>query len=125
MTLDEWRFSARLAWQDRFIKWTALGCLFMLCAMTGFILWKLIPEVLQSHVVTLHYTVYLGVDDVRSWQWIFVLPAGLMGILAANTLCTLGLYRHDTLAAKTLSALSVAMTILWTVVSFFLVMVNL
>ncbi|MFZ2804434.1 MAG: hypothetical protein WA001_04375 [Patescibacteria group bacterium] len=125
MRLAEWRFSAKLAWKNRFIKWVTIATVLVFVGMTAFILWRLIPTGLQTSVLTMHYTIYLGIDDVRQWQWIFAVPGLMLTVILINFLFALGIFRHDVLAAKMLVAFSAALTVTWCVGAFFLVLVNL
>jgi len=94
-------------------------------AMTGVILSRLIPVGLRSGVLTLHYNVYLGIDEVRPWPWVFFSPAIMLGILLLNDVFALGLFRQDELAARTLFVITSALVLLWGVASFFTAAVNL
>lgn len=125
MTWSEWRFSAKLAWQDPFIRWMTVLSLLIFVATSFFVLWKLIPEGLRSGVLTMHYTIYLGIDDVRPWPWIFVVPGGLAAVLLVNSILSFGLFRSDALAARALTGLATAVLIIGAVSSFFLVLINL
>jgi hypothetical protein len=125
MRWAEWRFSARLAWQDPFIRWTTIVTALFIVGMGAFILWRLIPEGVRASVLTLHYNVYLGIDEVRPWQWIFVLPGGMAAILVVNTVFSFGFYRNHALAARAVCALAAMMALLWGIGSFFLILVNL
>jgi hypothetical protein len=125
MRFDEWRFSAKLALQDRFVRWTTIGTAFFYFGMTGFVLWKLIPIGFQSGVLTFHYNIYLGIDDVRPWLWIF-LPIGIMlCIFLVDMAFSFGIYRQDELGARALSGLAAAVCIVWAIGLFFLTRVNL
>lgn len=124
MRWDEWRFSAKLALQDRFVKWTTLGTAIFCCAITIFVLWKLIPVGLRSGVLTFHYTIYLGIDDVRAWPWIFVPLGTMFGVLLLNFLFALGVFRRDKLASRALIGLAAAIAIIWGVGMIFLRLVN-
>jgi len=125
MRWAEWRFSAKLGWQNRFIRWLTIVNALVIVFMSVFVLWRLIPEGLRASVLTMHYNVYLGIDDVRDWRWIFLLPGAMLVVFAGNLLFALGIYRHHALAAKVLVAFSSALTVLWCVGSFFIVLVNL
>ncbi len=125
MRWDEWRFSATLAWRDLFVRYGTGFAALAAGASSGYMLWRLIPEGLRSGVLALHYTMYLGIDDVRPWPWVFALPAMVLGVLTVNAAVAAGMYRGDTLAARTLTALSCAIAIVWCVGSFFLVRINL
>ncbi len=125
MRWSDWRFSARLAWQNRTARWTMICTVLFYIAMTGVILSRLIPVGLRSGVLTLHYNVYLGIDEVRPWPWVFFSPAIMLGILLLNDVFALGLFRQDELAARTLFVITSALVLLWGVASFFTAAVNL
>ncbi|MFA5185555.1 MAG: hypothetical protein WC551_03650 [Patescibacteria group bacterium] len=124
MRLDDWRFSAKRAWQSQFIRWTTIVTGVVIVASSAFFLWRLIPEGLRSGILVLHYNIYLGIDNVQPWQWILALPAGMMAIYLVNIFVALGLYRPDELAAKTLVGFTAALTILWCTGCFFLILIN-
>jgi len=125
MQWDDWRFSAKRAWQNSFIRWTVIATALVIVAGTFFILWRLIPEGLRSGVLVMHYNIYLGIDYVRPWQWIILIPAVMILTFLINTFLALWLYRPDELASKTLVAVTAVLTVLWCIGSFFLVLVNL
>ncbi|MFH1620930.1 MAG: hypothetical protein ABIB04_02495 [Patescibacteria group bacterium] len=124
MTLEEWRFSAKFAWQDRFIKWSLMANIAIIVGISSYILWRLIPEGIRSGVLTLHYTIYLGIDEVRPWPWITLLPVIMLTVWLANFLVSLGVYRKDKLAAKTLVSVFTFTNIIWVICLFFIVIVN-
>ncbi len=125
MRWDQWRFSARLAWQDRWVRWTMICTVLFYIVMTAFVLSRLIPPGLRSGVLTLHYNVYLGIDEVRSWPWVLLSPGIMLAVILANLTLAFGIFRHDELAARTLLAVTVAVALLWGVGSFFMTAVNL
>jgi hypothetical protein len=125
MTFAEWRFSAQLAWQDSFIRWTTVVSLLAVFSASGFALMKLIPEGTRSGVLTMHYTIYLGIDDVRPWPWVFAIPGAFVTMLLANTGLSFGLFRTDVIAARALTGLAAAISIIAGVSVFFLVLINL
>ena len=125
MRWDEWRFSAKLAWQDLFLRWTIIGSILFFAGMTTFVLWKLVPIGLRSGVLTFHYNIYLGIDDVRAWKWIFYPLGGMLAVIVVNSSVALGIYRKNTLGARALLGLVISMCALWGVGIFFLTLVNL
>jgi hypothetical protein len=125
MTWDEWRFSARLAWQDPFIRWVTVVTTILGVGMTAFFLSKLIPEGMRAGVLTLHYNVYLGIDEVGPWKWILLFPGMLFAVLVVNTVFSFGCFRNHAIAARTATALAASMAILWGIGCFFLMLVNL
>lgn len=124
MTLAEWRFSAKMAWQDPFIRWVGVFSALATFGSSGFMLWKLIPEGVRSGVLTMHYTIYLGIDDVRYWPWVFVIPGGLCAVLLGNGVIACGLYRTDKVASRALMGLAAAIILIGSVSSFFLILIN-
>lgn len=124
MQWSDWRFSAKRAWQNRYIRWVALGNGLVIIAGTSFFLWRLIPIGMRNGMLVLHYNVYLGIDNVQPWPWIFAVPGTMLLIYLVNTLTALGLFRPDELAAKTLIAASGVLTIIWIVGSYFIMRVN-
>lgn len=125
MTWDEWRFSARLAWQDPFIRWMTIITALFSVGMSAFFLWKLIPAGMRASVLTLHYNVYLGIDEVGPWRWIFIVPSMMFGVLMVNTVFAFGSFRNHPTAARAATVLTALMAVLWGVGSFFLMFVNL
>ncbi len=125
MKLDAWRFSAKLAWQDQFVRWASVVPAAILLLWSAYFLWRLIPEGLRSGVLVMHYNIYLGIDDVRPWPWIFLLPGSMIAVFVTNAILAGGIYRQHVLAARTLVAVSGVLVGLWLVSSFFLIHVNL
>lgn len=124
MRWEEWKFSAQLSAQDRFIRWTVLTMAILMIGMSVFFLWRLLPEGWRSGVITYHYNVYLGIDDVRSWPWLFFWPGIAVGMAMTDLVFALGLYRRNALASRTILGVGLVATILWAVGSFFLILVN-
>jgi hypothetical protein len=124
MRWGEWKFSAQRAVQDPWIRWTTVIAVVLLVAASVFYLARVIPAGWQSGLTTLHYNVYLGIDDVRAWQWAFSIPALALAVLAVDTLVALGLFRQDPIASRTLTATGLAAIIIWSVAVLFLVLVN-
>lgn len=124
MTWAEWRFSARLAAQDPFVRWTSIATAAVFVLMSAFFMIRLLPNSWRVGVVTLHYNVYLGIDDVRSWPWLITIPAWAFALLAFDGLVAFGVHRKDKLASRTLVAIGAASTVLWAIGLFFLIVVN-
>jgi hypothetical protein len=124
MRWEEWRFSARLAWQDRFVRWTSVASVAIVVAMSVFLLVRLIPEGLRTGVLSLHYTIYLGIDDVGPWPWIFLVPAGMIILLLVDGAILYGIFRRHALAARAFAGLALVTSIVWALTSFFLIAVN-
>lgn len=120
----DWRFSARLAWQDFWFRLICLVALVLFILTTAFILFRLLPLGWRSGVIITHYNIYLGIDDVRSWPWIFFSPVLALVLAKIDVLVALGMYRRDRLASLSLLIVMLVSILLWATASFFLVLVN-
>ncbi len=120
----DWKFSTRLAAQDSFVRWPILAAMLIVVGMSSFFLWRLLPEGWQSGVITLHYNVYLGIDDVRSWPWMFAIPASAIGLLLLDMAMVVALHRHNPLASRMISMVCFVSAVLWALGSFFLILIN-
>ncbi|MCC7357247.1 hypothetical protein IT408_01955 [Candidatus Uhrbacteria bacterium] len=125
MTLEAWKFSAKLAWQDRYLRIVGISTLLVFLGWTSFFAWRLIPEGIRSGVLVMHYNIYLGIDDVRPWPWVFVSPFAYVGLYLLDLVIAAGIYRSDTIAARTIVTIGTVTGILWGISSFFLILVNL
>jgi hypothetical protein len=124
MTLDEWRFSTRLAWENPFLRWVSLGTAFFLLAVTTYAAIRLVGASLPSGYVVTHYTVYLGIDQVVPAYWLFAYLGVPIFVVSATILCGFGLYRHDSLAGSALVALALVSTAIWALNLFYLIKIN-
>jgi hypothetical protein len=124
MRWEEWKFSARLGWQDPYVRWIGLATVLLVCITGGFFLFRLLPEGWRSGVITMHYNIYLGIDDVRPWPWLFVVPGTALGAVVIDVLLALGLYRRHALASRTVLAAGLAASAVWAIGIFFLIRVN-
>ncbi len=124
MRLDEWNFSAQLAWRDAFIRYANIFSITLTCITATYLFARLIPEGMRSNVLAFHYTMYLGIDDVRTWPWVFSFPAIMLSILVINALVVAGVYRQDALASKAITGFSLALTLVWSIGIFYLVKIN-
>lgn len=125
MTWEAWKFSAKLAWQDRYLRILGISTLVAFVVWTGFFAWRLIPEGMRSGVLVMHYNVYLGIDDVRPWPWIALSPSAFLALYTIDLVIAAGMYRSDAIAARALATIGSVTGILWGISSFFLILVNL
>lgn len=125
MTWDTWKFSAKLAWQDRFLRVLGIFTLTVFLIWTGFFIWRLVPEGLRSGVLVMHYNVYLGIDDVGAWPRLILSPLMFLVLYMLDLVIAAGIYRSDAIAARALVILGSVTGILWGISSFFLILVNL
>ncbi len=120
----EWKLSARLALQDHFVFWVIIALSGIIVATSLFFLWRILPEGWRSGVITMHYTIYLGIDDVRSWPWAFAIPGFALGAVALDIVMALALFKSSPLASRTLLSVALVAALLWASGSFFLTLVN-
>lgn len=97
MRREAWSISARLAWhRPRFRAFTLL-LLVGVTLVNLFFLVKTVPVVREATTAAIHYNVYLGIDDVRDWVWIFLWPAIWEATIFVGLGVALGVYQKDTL----------------------------
>ncbi len=124
MNLDEWKFSFEVAWDDPWYRWQTIVTAAAALLGSVFFLWRLIPEGLQSGLLVFHYNLYLGIDEVMSWKWIFVLPLVLFTIIAADIIAAGFLFRKDRIMSRVALCSATLFTLLALIGGFFLVTVN-
>ena len=62
MVFDRWMFSAKRAWQERWVRACLVTLAILLVGGSGFFVWKLLPLRHQAEGIITHYSVYLGID---------------------------------------------------------------
>jgi hypothetical protein len=124
MTLEEWKFSLEVAWDDPWYRWQSIVTIAATAIGSLFFLWRLIPEGLRSGVLVFHYNLYFGIDEVLPWQWIFAYPAALMLIVLINFFAAGDLFRKDRIASRALLTMSTLFVAISLVGAFFLISVN-
>lgn len=125
MKWEEWKFSARRALQDRFISWTTAAAVVLFAAASAYFLMRVLPRGWETGAVILHYNVYLGIDEILSWPWVFAVPGAALAVLALDFIAALSIFRLDPLASRVLIILGFFSILLWTIGCFFMVRVNL
>lgn len=94
--------SARLAWHRpwfRALTFVLVG--FVLLTSIGYLV-SLEPVVRESRTLVFHTNVYFGIDDVRSWPWMFLWPGVWLMTVIAGVLSAFGVYQRDSLLAHSL-----------------------
>jgi len=120
---QEWRFSFKLAWDDRKLRWTSILMLILLILATFFVLWTIL-SISTASVIVSHYTVYLGIDQMISLSYfvlMLVLPIFLYTIVVFLAFL---LYKYDYLAAYALVLISVLTEVIWLIQLFYLIKIN-
>lgn len=124
MTVDGWLFSAHLAWGRMWIRLATVFALVVSLGVSAWFLASVVPEARTNGTFAYHYSIYLGIDDVRSWGWAFALPAVWIVFTAFDLLLAFGLYRTDAVIASTLIALTVLWALPWAGSLFYLALAN-
>ncbi len=120
-----WLFSAKRAWQNPWTRWITVMTFFLVLTSSLWFLWKIIPARRPNGTAVLHYTIYLGIDAVRPWWWVFFLPLTWILVTALDLLLAFGYHRKDPHFSFSLFALALAWSVPWVVALFYLVRINL
>lgn len=79
----------------------------------------------QRHqTLAFHYNVYVGIDDVRAWEWSLLLPLGWIGFVGANMVFAYTIYRRDPQAALSLLVFAGLSCLPWMAFLFYLTVLN-
>jgi hypothetical protein len=124
MRFAAWLFSARLAWSRHWIKLATLLALGMSLAGSAWFLGRVLPIAKAGGVFAYHYTIYFGIDDLRGWGWVFVLPSAWIALTVIDLLFAYGTYRKDQILASCLFAIAVLWGIPWIFTMFYLALIN-
>jgi hypothetical protein len=107
------------------IRWLTILTLFLVVAMCGFYVWNTLPAARERGFFVMHYNLYLGIDDVRSWPWLFVLPLIWISLTLADIGMAFGAYRIDAHLSLSLILLAFAWSLPWSGALFYLSHINL
>jgi hypothetical protein len=124
MKLESWVFSAKQAWQHPLCRYLALAILLLMTIGSVVFLWRVIPARRESGLLVFHYSIYLGIDDVRAWPWIFLLPGIGLVVALIDIAIAYGVYRSDRHATHGLLYLAFGWTVLWITALHYLSLVN-
>lgn len=125
LNIDEWKFSLDVAWDDPWYRWQSFATTITLILGSGWFLWVMIPEGLRSGLLVLHYNLYVGIDEVHPWPWVFLLPGMLIVMVCTDLLASAFLFRRDRIASRVLLCAGSLFVIMALIGAFFLVSVNL
>ncbi|MSR85436.1 hypothetical protein EXS71_03330 [Candidatus Uhrbacteria bacterium] len=124
MLQRDWLLSSKTAWQDLWFR--SITIVAMLIAVGGsiYFLWKLLPARHDSPTMVIHYNIYLGIDQIQSWHWIWFLP-GIWSVLTLlDLILAYGWYRGEFHLAWSLVILSIAWSIPWFISLVYLIRIN-
>ena len=125
MTIEAWLFSAKRAWQDPWVKGvTLLTVLFVLGGVSWFIT-NIIPLRYASNgQLVLHYNIYVGIDALGAWGWLFVPPLVWVAVVALDIAWAFGVYREDIYQSWTFLLFAPLWSLPWMVALWHLVRIN-
>ncbi len=124
MWFRAWAFSATRAWQRPFFRWSSIATVSYSLVASGYFLYQVLTHMRDGGNVILHYSVYLGVDDIRPWYWAFLWPAlWIIGVMI-DFVIAFGVYRVDPLCANALAVLAVAWSVPWSIALYHLSLIN-
>jgi hypothetical protein len=120
--LKDW-FGPLLA--DRQIK-----TVFIVSAAIGALSWALIlvrfwSLIARGKIIGLHYSIYLGLDDIGSARWILVVPAVATAILVANSVLAKLVSKQSRPAALVLAGITLFFEAMCLVAGGYLILINL
>ncbi|MBU2566183.1 hypothetical protein KKG46_01330 [Patescibacteria group bacterium] len=124
MTLDEWRFSTRMAWENSFMRWASIVTITLLLIVSTYSAVRLVATAIPSGFIVTHYTVYLGIDQVLPMPWIFAIIFTPIALVSATLFVSFGFFRDDGIASHALLLLSILSTIIWSIQLYHLIKIN-
>lgn len=116
--------SARLAWHRPTFRVLTILLLLFVGLVSAFFLARVIPATQETSSVILHYNVYLGIDDVRSWGWVFLWPGIWLAATVVGVLAALGAYQRDAVMSYGLLVWLLAWGVPWSIGLFYLMTFN-
>lgn len=125
MRREAWRISARLAWQRPRFRALALLLFASVTVVNLIFLMQAVPAVRSEATAIIHYNIYLGIDDVRDWPWIFLWPALWEGMTCVGLVAALGAYQKDSLLAYGLVGWTCVWSLPWVIGLSYLLLLNL
>ena len=125
MQRDAWMMSTRLAWQRpwfRVLSLLLLACMFLVNTVffTG-----MLPLMREAKTLIYHTNVYNGIDDVRTWVWVFVWPAFWTGSVLAGVGTASISFKRDMALAYGILVWLVLWSLPWMIGFFYLLSINL
>ena len=122
--LDAWAFSARLAWAKPWLRFASLAALVISVAVGLWFIAQILPSARANGTFAYHYNIYVGIDDLRAWWWVFVLPGLWVGLTIVDLILAYGVYRTDVILANSLVTLALLWSLPWCVALFYLTVIN-
>lgn len=123
-SLAEWRLAAGIAWDDAWFRWQTIATVALGVMMSVYLLVHLVPIGIRNGLLVFHYSIYFGIDDIRAWPWIFVLPLGTLAVIGTDLVASIRLYRHDRIASRVLLGAATLFAAIASVYAVYLAIVN-
>jgi hypothetical protein len=124
LTLEEWRFNTKFAWENPFLKWLSIVLAIVLILVSILATVRLVQLGLPSGFVVTHYTVYLGIDQMLPLPWIAALVCVPILVIFATIVLGFTLFRQDILASYALIVLAACSTVIWSIYLYYLIKIN-
>lgn len=123
MQKEAWSLSARFAWQKPWFRVLSLLLLASVGLACAAFFVRILPVIRGSTFVA-HTNVYTGIDDIRSWGWVFMWPGVWIVSVVAGVITAYGVFRRDTLLAQAILAWLYAWSLPWGMGLFYLLLIN-
>jgi hypothetical protein len=121
---NAWWLSCKLAWAQVTFRIVSLLIALVVIGGTIFFVGETIAIGRHHPTLAIHYNVYVGIDDVRPWQWGLLLPLGWFLFSTINTMIAYVFYRRDPQAAMSLLLFTALACIPWISFLFYLTVLN-
>ena len=119
-----WWLSWKLAWSHVVFRILTILIIAIVVLGTVYFTGQVIRMGQRHQTLAFHYNVYVGIDDVRPWQWSLLLPLGWALLVGANLVFAYTLYRRDPEAALSLLIFALLSGVPWMAFLFYLTVVN-
>ncbi|HPF95350.1 MAG: hypothetical protein KC582_04830 [Candidatus Magasanikbacteria bacterium] len=124
MNWSTWLLSAKLAWGKPFLRWSTIISVALCLVTSGLFIATVLPEAIQNNAFAFHYNVYFGIDEVKTWLWVFFFPGIWFVLTMLDSLVAYGFYRTDAVLANTSAALALVWALPWMSFLFYLSLLN-
>ncbi len=123
-SFDAWMLSARLTWGRPALRVASIAALSISIVVGIWFIAQVLPSARANGTFAYHYNIYVGIDDLRGWRWIFFLPGVWIGLTAFDLAVAYGLYRTDGILSSSLIILALLWSLPWSVALFYLTVIN-
>lgn len=123
-SLDAWMLSARLAWGRPWFRVVTLAAFLFSVAVGVWFILQVLPSARTNGTFAYHYNIYVGIDDLRAWWWVFVLPGAWVLLTGLDIVLAYGTYRTDVVLSNALAVLALLWSLPWSVALFYLTVIN-